>query len=245
MGGLASKHMEDIFKAPGTPQNTHVLPGDPRSPSDYISRTPIAVTNTPDSSNDGTPRLKVLASDPRSPNTDVNRTPIVVETNTERRRPFHLKPSRLEQLESVSSTSNGSNDTENDPRSPTTKVPRTPLDEKEHVFDTEPITQNDSENSADQYSTEVEEAAASENMDDQEKSLVKKLFPCGGSTDKMRRPLTSVQNTASNNTPRGRLQAKQCKNVEEEYNKSQKVILDQLSQENTVVASSTQFVESI
>lgn len=61
----------------------------------------------------------------------------------------------------------------------------------------------------------------------------------------MRRPLTSLQNTTTNSTPRGLIQAKQCRNVEEEYNKSQQIILDQLSTHEETVVSNTQFVESI
>ncbi|KAK8739646.1 hypothetical protein OTU49_003448, partial [Cherax quadricarinatus] len=90
----------------------------------------------------------------------------------------------------------------------------------------------------------TEKKENNKSMDEEDKSYVKKLFSNDESTDKMRRPLMSVQNNAVSSTPRCLLQAKQCRTVEEEYNKNQKIILGQLpGQEN--VSSSTQFVENI
>lgn len=44
MGGLTSKHVEEtVSDNEGTPKRTHILEVDPRSPSDDITRTPIAV----------------------------------------------------------------------------------------------------------------------------------------------------------------------------------------------------------
>ncbi|XP_045603278.2 cell division cycle-associated protein 3 [Procambarus clarkii] len=244
MGGLTSRHIEEVVNVPdvkGTPKQTHVLRTDPRSPSDYIPRTPITVADTPVKGGNGTPRVvKALAIDPRSPNAEVNRTPIVVETRDVRRRPFSLKPSRLEQLDCKSSATDDSD--EHDPRSPTTKVPRTPLEEKEGTFhlnsfdEQEPTNKNDSNNT-----TEKEDNKQSTEEQD---TSTKKLLPSDVSSDKVRRPLMSVQNVV-NGTPRGLLQAKQCKNVEEEYNKNHKIILGQLSGQENTVASSTEFVENI
>lgn len=42
MGGLTSKYLEEVMHTP--PRHTHVLPSDPRSPSDNITRTPISVS---------------------------------------------------------------------------------------------------------------------------------------------------------------------------------------------------------
>nr|XP_053636303.1 cell division cycle-associated protein 3-like isoform X2 [Cherax quadricarinatus] len=247
MGGLTSRHVEVMTKEPetqGTPKHTHVLPYDPRSPSDYITRTPITVANTPDKGCEDTPRIfKVLSLDPRSPNTEVNRTPIVVESKDVRRRPFSLKPAKLEHLDCKPATTEESNESdEHDPRSPTTKVPQTPLEGKEETFlvpavdETEAIEKTNSD--------EGRKVTENKSMDEEDKSYVKKLFSNDESTDKMRRPLMSVQNNAVSSTPRCLLQAKQCRTVEEEYNKNQKIILGQLpGQEN--VSSSTQFVENI
>lgn len=46
-------------------------------------------------------------------------------------------------------------------------------------------------------------------------------------------------------TPKGLLHAKQCKNVEDEYNKAQQTIIQKLNDQENIVVSNTEFVESI
>ncbi|ROT83664.1 cell division cycle-associated protein 3 [Penaeus vannamei] len=248
MGNFTSKHLEEVLK-PTKSQETpksQVLPFDPRSPSDDITRTPIAVSDTPDtSSSESTPRdgkvVRVLQLDPRSPNVEVSRTPIVIETNETRRRNYALKPSKLAQLDTENKPDNMEDGEDQDPRSPTTKVPRTPLEDKVHVFeDSQPVKENKEDD--DRKEEEVKDENPKKN---QENTLVKKLFIDEGSSEKPRRPLASVQNTTAGKTPRGLIQAKQCRNVEEEYNKNHQLILTQLTDQENTVTSSTQFVESI
>ncbi|XP_071543525.1 uncharacterized protein [Panulirus ornatus] len=254
MGGLTSKHVEEAVKTSGTqdtPKQTHVLSADPRSPSDYITRTPISVMDTPDGDRNGTctPQdgkvLRVLELDPRSPISEVNRTPIVVETKTHRR-PCSLKPSRLAQLESFTSCGEEGNDSDDqDPRSPTTKVPRTPLEEKVHAFSNSESEQKCGSDINEDHEIIENGEETKEGSEIQDKSKIMKPLQSEESANKVRRPLISLQNTTTNNTPRGLLQAKQCRSVEEEYNKNQQIILGQLSTQEKTVVSNTQFVESI
>jgi len=106
---------------------TKILRGDPRSASEDVSRTPIAVSKSEvDTSND-TP-LKTLVQDPRSPGLQgaVDRTPIVVlaakeETGTPHRGcvppSFELPPT----------TPQCDTPDFDDPRSPALMTPRTPV----------------------------------------------------------------------------------------------------------------------
>ncbi|KAK3887777.1 hypothetical protein Pcinc_008106 [Petrolisthes cinctipes] len=261
MGGLSSKHVDEVINETsdieGTPKRTHILKIDPRSPSDYITRTPIAVSNTPNKNPEQTPcgnkLLTTLPDDPRSPTIEVDRTPIQIETKDRQKRPVTMRPSRLTQLDSTSSVSSEASGTseassssdESDPRSPTSKVPRTPLENKEHVFsEPEEIKQEDTE------CKELEPTEVTDKTDEStfgKDSTEKKgqVFELDNTIDKIRRPLGSLQNNGTSSTPRGILQAKQCRNVEEEYNKSQQIIMTQLTGQEKKVASNTQFVENI
>ncbi|KAG0719233.1 hypothetical protein GWK47_050887 [Chionoecetes opilio] len=250
MGGLTSKYLEDMMHSPSRP-TTHVLPYDPRSPSDNISRTPISVTDTPERTNNGTPATKVLPFDPRSPTVELSRTPIVVETKESRRRPFSLKPSRLLDPKIVSDSD------DSDPRSPTSRVPRTPLTDKTHTFTNQEVTEERVKASEDVQEVEEEElskidetkenndedsftssqSSNDENKEVQPQALMEKecLAQAGG----------NKKGKSSN--PRSMLQARQCQAIEAEYSKNQQVIFTQLTeQENkTPMPSNTQFVENI
>ncbi|KAK4306361.1 hypothetical protein Pmani_021819 [Petrolisthes manimaculis] len=269
MGGLGSKHVDEVINdtsdIEGTPKLTHILKIDPRSPSDYITRTPIAVSNTPNKNPEQTPcggkLLTTLPDDPRSPTIEVDRTPIHIETKDKQKRSVAMRPSRLTQLDSTSSvsseasgtseannSSSSSSSDESDPRSPTSKVPRTPLENKEHVF-SEPEEIMDEDTGCKELElTEVTDKT-DESTFDKDSSTEKKgqVFQLDNTTDKfqIRRPLGSLQNNGTSSTPRGILQAKQCRNVEDEYNKSQHTIMTQLTGQVKKVASNTQFVENI
>lgn len=249
MGGLTSKYMEEIMHTP--PRHTHVLPSDPRSPSDNINRTPISVTDTPDKNN-GTPSTKVLPFDPRSPTTEVARTPIVVDAKDSRRRPFTLKPSRLIDPNTVS------NIDDSDPRSPTSRVPRTPLSDQTHTFTN--VEAGEERVNVSEKVQEMEEEKQSieeeEEEDDQDLSTSSpsrndenKEVPLDTPQEKECLGLAGGNKRSSSNStnPRSMLQARQCQAIEAEYSKNQQTIFTQLTeQENkTPVPSNTQFVENI
>lgn len=247
MGSLTSKHVDEAMDEPegkfSTPKASHVLPFDPRSPTDYISRTPITVSDTPGSSQASTPMneekvIKVLDLDPRSPCEEVCRTPIVIEEEQTRRRHQPLKPSNLTQIV------NQEIDDSDDPRSPSSKVPRTPFEDKTCDFTGFPgptISKTDDH-----------EDVHDDDGENGDQILVKKLFPEESNPEKVRQPLTSVQNTAGgpNKGPLGMLQAKQCKTVEEEFCKNQSNLILQLAtgQENATqetIPAATDFIDRI
>ncbi|CAL4123315.1 unnamed protein product [Meganyctiphanes norvegica] len=244
MGSLTSKHVDQAMEQPdesfGTPKSSHVLPFDPRSPTDYISRTPITVSDTPSSSQASTPMndekiIKVLDLDPRSPCEEHCRTPIVIEEQT-RKRHQAFKPSNLAQIVNQHQET----EDDDDPRSPSSKVPRTPFEDKTYGFPGPAISKVDDHDDDDH------------NNENGDQVLVKKLFSEESDSEKVRRPLTSVQNAGSGNNkgPLGILQAKQCKSVEIEFSKNQSNLILKLAtgQENTTTESipaSTDFVEKI
>lgn len=259
MGGLTSKYLEEVLQTP--PRSTHVLKSDPRSPSDDITRTPISVTDTPERNGNGTPVVKVLPFDPRSPSAEVSRTPLMVETKDSRRRPFSLKPSRLLDPETLNTSE------DSDPRSPTSRVPRTPLSDQTHTFTNKELEEErtdteekDKETKKDDEKKvkEEEEEEQQEEKDDQdsistssndENNEAPPDAPPDALQETVRLGLSGSNkgNTSNKSNPRGMLQAKQCRAIEEEYSKNQQAIVTQLAdQENkTPPPSNTQFVESI
>lgn len=245
MGALTSKHVDEIVgdvKSQSTPK-VKKIPFDPRSPSDDITRTPITMLTTPESNAESTPTdakvIKVV--DPRSPNNEVMRTPIIVEKKEAPHRPLHLKPNMLMKLDSLSSSNEENNDNEEqDPRSPTTKVPRTPLEDR-----TQELELEESHCGQKQSSDAMNQNALVTEKQELSNTLVKKLFTSDSPVDKVRQPLSSVQNTNVGKTPRGLLQAKHCKNIEDEYNKNHQTIVTQLSNQENTVSSNTEFVENI
>jgi len=99
---------------------TRILRTDPRSASDEVERTPIAVQKNSDSETPLQPKLKTLAVDPRSPSA-LERTPIVVEEVPRRRTVI----AEINQAQDDSIVLLCSAD---DPRSPAVEeVKRTPL----------------------------------------------------------------------------------------------------------------------
>ncbi|XP_076048434.1 uncharacterized protein LOC143029599 isoform X2 [Oratosquilla oratoria] len=242
MGGLTSKQVDEVVKASktpkGTPEQTRVLPFDPRSPSDNVNRTPITVSKPQSDGLDSTPvnsTTKIQVMDPRSPSCELERTPVIVEGVQQRqRRNFSLKPSKLTQLENLDINE----DEALDPRSPSSKVPRTPLEEKKFTDESSPDV-----GSQDSFqSCEVEEEASSSD------EVIEDPKSCSDDTvDKARKPLQALQNTrnSATDTPRGLLQAKHCRSVEEEFNKNQKILMRQLSNKDNSITSATEFVENI
>lgn len=118
---------------------TRILRTDPRSASEGVDRTPIAVERQTDP-NLETPaqaRLKILSLDPRSPGGEVERTPIVVEEPVRRRlvddecsTPLrgHVPPSlTIPGGDSIGRSPLLIDNGEEDPRSPSTEAPRTPI----------------------------------------------------------------------------------------------------------------------
>lgn len=107
MGASNSQEME-----PGTPnpETRHVLPVDPRSPSTFITRTPIIVEKTPEGALDvrpreglavGTPSIgdvmvqdKDEPLDPRSPTRGIARTPLT----------YIMGPGREQETENITKT---------------------------------------------------------------------------------------------------------------------------------------------
>ncbi|KAK7084252.1 hypothetical protein SK128_005459 [Halocaridina rubra] len=243
MGGLTSKHIDELvdnFKHQGTPKMIKHLPFDPRSPSENITRTPITALDTTDSGADSTPAeaKTIRVIDPRSPIAEVTRTPIIVQKTDIKHRSQPLRPKTLMKLDSLSQSTEEENGNEQqDPRSPTIKVPRTPLEEKN--IDLDPSISEEKERD--------EDIASKTESNVQENSvLVKKLFTIEKDGDKVRRPLATVQNNIKiEKTPRDLLQAKHCRNIEDEYNKTHQAILNQLPAQENTVKSNTEFVETI
>ncbi|XP_066975600.1 uncharacterized protein [Macrobrachium rosenbergii] len=244
MGGITSKFVDEVVsdsKQDHTPK-VKQLPFDPRSPSEQITRTPITTLKTPDNNLDTPSDAKIFkVVDPRSPNNELTRTPIIVEKKEVPRRPLSLKPATEMKLDSFLCAPNDENDGEEmqDPRSPTIKVPRTPLEDK--VLDLEV---RESSGEPEEEKTDITEITRQNDkgLQEENRTLVKKLFPSEGQGDKVRRPLGLVQNTVTAKTPRDLLQAKHCKNVEDEYNKNMRTLLP--DQEN-IIHSKTDFVENI
>ncbi|XP_064117198.1 uncharacterized protein LOC135222819 isoform X2 [Macrobrachium nipponense] len=221
MGGITSKFVDEVVndsKQEHTPK-VKQLPFDPRSPSEQITRTPITTLKTPDNNLDTPTDAKIFkVVDPRSPNNEVTRTPIIVEKKEVPRRPLSLKPATEMKLDSFLCAPNDENED--------LEVRKSSDDtEEEKNENAEVARQND------------------KGIQEENRTLVKKLFPSEGQGDKVRRPLVLVQNTVSAKTPRDLLQAKHCKNVEDEYNKNIRTLLP--DQENIIVHSKTDFVENI
>merc|ERR1712136_737497 len=177
--------------------------------------------------------------DPRSPTIECTRTPLMVESHEPRKRLGALKPSKLAQLSEPSTPSSDKDDSieSDDPRSPTIKVPRTPLQDKLQEFDSFMTEdEGDMDENADNFVEKSAETAVKEETVKQPENLEK------------RKPLAAVNKKGAQNTPKGFLQAKQCRNVEEEYSKTQQKLITQLSsdQENTpIIPSTTTLVDTI
>ncbi|KAL7644485.1 UNVERIFIED_CONTAM: hypothetical protein RMT77_005317 [Armadillidium vulgare] len=214
----------DVVSQNVTPKPVKTLPFDPRSPSEYINRTPITVSDSSEGNTPNVRMLKALPLDPRSPTTEVTRTPLYVEENYDKRRYQPTKPSKLTDI----CFSNNTQSIDKDPRSPTEKVPRTPLEEgsiassREPFYEEEPLTPPNTQRDL---------------TNDPRGSLNRKLFE---TLDKDRKPLTDVQNQ-----PKNQIQALQCRNVEEEFAKNEKLILNKLETNDQTIKTSTEFIENI
>ncbi|XP_018008878.1 cell division cycle-associated protein 3 [Hyalella azteca] len=141
--GNSSCPEEDVNSTP----LRKVLPFDPRSPTDHITRTPITVTSTGEDCTPARPAnpatsLRVLDVDPRSPSQQVTRTPIVIDDSADNASTVALSTPKSSGIRSKPHALNkpdesptpelsfGIRDEENDPRSPSVTVPRTPLEDK-------------------------------------------------------------------------------------------------------------------
>ncbi|KAF2365449.1 hypothetical protein FHG87_003794 [Trinorchestia longiramus] len=259
---------EEFTNDPTTTPLRKVLPFDPRSPTEHFSRTPIVVTANQSDTPAGpaTPaNVKVLEVDPRSPSQQVSRTPIIVEkstsssTDTPKSGGVRTRPHALHTPDKALQSTE-----ENDPRSPSVTVPRTPLEQKLfevsiHNVSSSSDTKNDNTGTPEDKSVNEEESGDMCDVDDASREEMEKENQPETSTSRAekqskessaslgsRSPLSSNNRNCS--TPRNLLQAKQCRTLEEEFNKNQRNILAQIAatdEEEAIVPSTTQFVDQI